>query len=45
MKKSVKWITAIVVLAVAIIYGVFSSIQPMEVELIEIQPKTVAQQF
>jgi len=44
MKKSVKQIAGVLIVIAIVIYGIFRSMQPMDAEIIEVQPQTIAQQ-
>ncbi|WP_258359640.1 efflux RND transporter periplasmic adaptor subunit [Moorella sulfitireducens] len=45
MKKSVKLVSLIIVIAIVVAYGVFYATRPLQAELIEVKPQTVAQNF
>ncbi|NLY43950.1 MAG: efflux RND transporter periplasmic adaptor subunit [Clostridiaceae bacterium] len=45
MKKSVKLTAAIIIAAVVAIFAIYSAMQPLTAEVIEVKPQTVAQQF
>jgi len=45
MKRSVKLVSAILIIAVVVAYAIFNARKPLKAELIEVKPQTVSQVF